>query len=317
MTKIYVSSVGGDIAQSIIEIIANHYSDAKIYGTDLHAENAGVELLANFELSPLANSGGYISWLQSYLKENGIDFFIPVNENELAALSKLSDESLEMVLGKTKIIWAGVNCITIFGSKYKTSKYLTEIGVGTPRVFLTPSQIDISDFPVIVKPESGSGSRLLHICYSRAQVEAAIISTPNYVIQKYVGETEREFSAAIFRSESGVTRVIVFQRRLSGGLTTWARVVNEKSYFQMCENLADSVDLVGSINVQFRLDHGFPSVFEVNGRFSSTILMRHLLGFQDLIWSLGDLDSFLDFDSSKIEGAVAYKLHSVHIRGPE
>lgn len=42
------------------------------------------------------------------------------------------------------------------------------------------------------------------------------------------------------------------------------------------------------MNVQLRLtDHG-PRVFEINPRFSSTVLMRHRLGFSDVLWAIDE-----------------------------
>ena len=51
--------------------------------------------------------------------------------------------------------------------------------------------------------------------------------------------------------------------------------------------IAESLDLFGSINIQLRLvEKEGPMVFEINPRFSSTVGMRHMIGFSDLIWSI-------------------------------
>ena len=52
--------------------------------------------------------------------------------------------------------------------------------------------------------------------------------------------------------------------------------------------LAVKLNLIGSINLQLRITKNLPKVFEINPRFSSTILYRHLFGFEDLIWSIED-----------------------------
>ena len=53
-------------------------------------------------------------------------------------------------------------------------------------------------------------------------------------------------------------------------------------------NLAVKINLEGSINVQLRLTEKGPVVFEINPRFSSTVLFRHMFGFKDLEWSIQD-----------------------------
>ena len=57
----------------------------------------------------------------------------------------------------------------------------------------------------------------------------------------------------------------------------------------MCKHIANEVSLLGSMNVQLRLTNEGPRIFEINPRFSSTVLMRHLIGFQDLIWTINDI----------------------------
>ena len=47
-----------------------------------------------------------------------------------------------------------------------------------------------------------------------------------------------------------------------------------------------------------------PRVFEINPRFSSTVLMRHRLGFTDLLWAIEEAEgkeiNYLPVSSNKI-----------------
>jgi carbamoyl-phosphate synthase large subunit len=58
----------------------------------------------------------------------------------------------------------------------------------------------------------------------------------------------------------------------------------------MCVSIAIGLDLRGSMNVQMRLTDQGPRVFEINPRFSSTVLMRHRIGFTDVIWALNEVE---------------------------
>lgn len=42
-------------------------------------------------------------------------------------------------------------------------------------------------------------------------------------------------------------------------------------------------------NIQLRTNEGEAIAFEINPRFSSSMFFRHLLGFEDLQWSLDEL----------------------------
>jgi carbamoyl-phosphate synthase large subunit len=44
------------------------------------------------------------------------------------------------------------------------------------------------------------------------------------------------------------------------------------------------------MNIQLRLTDQGPRVFEINPRFSSTVLMRHRIGFSDLLWALSEAE---------------------------
>ena len=105
--------------------------------------------------------------------------------------------------------------------------------------------------------------------------------------QEYLPETKGEFTCGVYRCLDDSVRVIAMRRRLAAGVTAYAQVVNEASIMKLCRRIAESLDLRGSINVQLRLVEGRgPVVFEINPRFSSTVGMRHRIGFCDLIWSI-------------------------------
>ena len=58
----------------------------------------------------------------------------------------------------------------------------------------------------------------------------------------------------------------------------------------MCKTIAEGLDLHGSMNIQLRITVNGPRVFEINPRFSSTTLMRHIVGFTDVLWVLDELE---------------------------
>ena len=58
-----------------------------------------------------------------------------------------------------------------------------------------------------------------------------------------------------------------------------------------------------------------PVVFEINPRFSSTVLFRHLLGFEDLKWSIEELlgDEISNFNKPK-NGIEFFKGYNEYIK---
>lgn len=82
----------------------------------------------------------------------------------------------------------------------------------------------------------------------------------------------------------------------------------------MCEVIAQGLDLCGSMNIQLRLTENGPRVFEINPRFSSTVLMRHRMGYTDVLWAIDEAEGkSIDFPEIvqdqmmvRLQGAAVY-----------
>ena len=78
---------------------------------------------------------------------------------------------------------------------------------------------------------------------------------------------------------------------------------------QLLEFVAHRLQLRGSINVQLRKTTRGPVIFEINPRFSSTVMFRHQLGFTDLLWSLQEARGQLPGPQSKPQiGSKFYRV---------
>jgi carbamoyl-phosphate synthase large subunit len=117
--------------------------------------------------------------------------------------------------------------------------------------------------------------------------------------QEYLPGTKGEFTCGVYRCLDDSVRVVAMRRRLAAGVTAYAQVVHEESIEKLCKQIAESLNLRGSINIQLRILEGRgPVVFEINPRFSSTVGMRHRIGFCDLIWSIQEQYSQVPADNA-------------------
>jgi carbamoyl-phosphate synthase large subunit len=161
---------------------------------------------------------------------------------------------------------------------------LNSIDLNPPKLFSNYKKI--IDFPVVIKPDVGRGSKNIFVCLNQLQVKAALALVENPIIQEYIPSPETEYTCVVYRNLKFETVCIVFHRYLSGGLTSWAEVVNDPIIKNICVRIADELNLNGSINIQLRKSKDRIAIFEINSRFSSTVFMRSLAGFNDLLWSL-------------------------------
>ena len=236
-------------------------------------------------LLPPVTSPAYIDRLSEYLAKEKIDIFIPTSEAELRWFV---EANADLNVLPSHCLKASSKAMKIGFDKFLTSRHLVAHGMPAPWVSVaSDSDLGAPEIPCIFKSRAGAGNSSVFyidnyeksICFQRA--------FPDYIWQQFLPLSRGEFTCAVYRCLDGSTRVIAMRRRLSSGVTSFAQVVNNPLIDTLCINIAESLSLFGSINVQLRLvDNDVPMVFEINPRFSSTVGMRHAIGFSDLIWSI-------------------------------
>ena len=82
--------------------------------------------------------------------------------------------------------------------------------------------------------------------------------------------------------------VLQLLRKLIVRVTAWCSFINNREVLEICKTVAKNIDLQGSMNIQLRITKSGPTIFEINPRFSSSVLMCHRLGFCDLLWTLSE-----------------------------
>jgi carbamoyl-phosphate synthase large subunit len=227
-----------------------------------------------------------------------------------------SEQNILKTIGKAKMITASALALEIGFDKFKTAEFLKKENLPFPETFLAKSLKRIDNFPVILKSKTGSGSKDIHKINS---IEEFLFHTKNtiddYVVQEFISDEKGEFTCGVFRSSSKEIRTQIFKRELTSGYSGYGEVIENTNISNLLEKIAVKLDLVGSINIQLRIKENQPKVFEINPRFSSTVLFRHLLGFEDLIWSIEDLLGYtLSDNRSNVVGRKFYKGFEEYIK---
>lgn len=284
MKKILITGIGGDIAQSTAKIVRQYYPHAILIGTDLHNQHGGELFVDKFALCATASSSDYLPGLADLIDKEGVDVVIPMTEPELTVLGPLINE-------RRDIHWvtAGSQVISVGLDKLATAKALEGIGLPIPWTIPITSGAP-KNYPCILKARFGSGSRSVFVVKDAA--EAAYLSErhPDAIYQELLEPADREVTCAIYRTKEGEVSTLQMLRKLVGGFTGWATVIDDDAIEKMCEKIATSFNLLGSMNVQLRVTNAGPRIFEINPRISSTVLMRHHLGFTDVVWALDEIE---------------------------
>lgn len=281
-----VSGAAADIGQSITSILNSVYRDASVFGCDIHVEYLAQDLYREIAILPPASSQDYFDCLSSLIEKYAIDVFIPTSEAELRLFAHKQSLLTEHL--SCHCLMASYKAMNIGFDKLDTVNHLHNHSLPAPwAVLASDTESGAPEIPCILKSRTGSGNSSVYFIddYDKSLHLQKIF--PDYIWQQYLPLSKGEYTCGVYRCLDSSTRVIVLRRRLSSGVTSFAEVVKEPDIDSLCVSIADSLELQGSINIQLRyVDKVGPMVFEINPRFSSTVGMRHKIGFSDLIWSI-------------------------------
>ncbi|WP_103069041.1 ATP-grasp domain-containing protein [Aquimarina sediminis] len=283
--NVLVTGCGGDIGQSIGKILNENENIDYLMGCDISDKNAGQFIYKNFFLGLPYTHKDYLTKIEQVVEDNNIDLIIPISEPELRFFSK--SKILDKI-GSARMVCANESSLEIGFDKLKTANFLKENNLPFPDTQLIESYPGQENFPVIVKSRTGSGSSKVNIVKDSFEFNYLKNKHKDYIVQEYLSSEQGEYTCGLFRSKKGEIRSIILKRELTGGYSGYGEVVSNIEISELLKKIAEKLHLVGSINVQLRLTSKGPVVFEINPRFSSTVLFRHMFGFKDLLWSIED-----------------------------
>lgn len=282
--NILISAANSDISTAIARIMQLNYPEASLVGVAPDGLWPGNHFYKNIESVPfIGPDNEYIIRINNIIKKYDIDLFIPISEKELAffASPDAPKVDVDMLINPKEVI---ETCL----DKYKTYLWLKEIGISVPETYLFNDQKSF-EWPVVVKPRKSAGSKNIFTAKNKIFLNAIrqeysdIID--QYIIQRQISDATQEYTCALWRQKNDF-RFLILHRKLQGGLTSEAKVVRNISIEDTLNKIQKNIFGDFFINVQLRLENGVPYVFEINPRFSSTVIMRHKIGFQDLVWSI-------------------------------
>lgn len=298
--NVLISGVAGDIGVGVARILKKWGIFGKLHGIDVNPDHYASLFLDVCAESPRANDKDYLPWLTEYTSKHKINLFIPTSEAELSVLA----ETDVLKIGDADVLINSKFIVQTCLDKFDCLEYLSSNGVAVPKYGLVGNDVP-DDFPVIVKPRSGQGSKGV-LCVNTPR-EFEKISSGNLLWQTYLQPDDEEYTCAIFVSKAAITNKLVIRRKLVGGLTGSGEVVNNPIIDEYLSSIVKTLNLTGALNIQLRLTSEGARLFEINPRLSSTVVFRDLMGFQDLRWWTSDvLGLGISFETSLPEEGTRF-----------
>ncbi len=293
--KILVTGAGSELACSIIKACRQFTMPVHVLGCDITKNAVGRFLCDDFAKVPKALDKDYIMALGALVKKNDIGVVIPCTEAELPVLAKERDSFFQEF--GAKILVNSLSEYERFNDKWFAFQWFKKKDIPAPETFKVNNDHETIGcaarklgFPIMIKPAFGGGSRHIFKALNSGELEKYLAVVPDPLLQEYLSSGRGEYTAGTYRDKDNFVHVIIFKRTLKFGMTNTAGTITDQPDLEaFCRDVILKTNLEGSNNIQFRLSDDGPKVLEINPRFSGTVGLRALCGFNDVEMWVADI----------------------------
>jgi carbamoyl-phosphate synthase large subunit len=284
--RVLVTAVDGDSGQGLVKALRLSRSFMELHGCDASGRGVGGTFVRSLHLVPPASAGRpYLERLDGICRKYRLDAVVPSTPAEIDLLRGVPLPS-------------GVPVISLPPSYRETyddklrcyralegAVPLAPFADGADREAVG-RLVAHHGFPVIVKRRRGRGGESFQVVRRKEELEPALETTPDPVVQGYIDDAEGEFTVGVFAADGRITAIGFRRRRGRTGSSWFAETVDDPEVEAYAETIARVSGLRGSANVLVRKSADGVRLLEVNARFSSLSLARAYAGFRDVEWSI-------------------------------
>jgi carbamoyl-phosphate synthase large subunit len=212
---------------------------------------------------PRVDDPVYVPFLGQVVGEHDVRLVVPLTDLDQLALSKRRDEIGALVLLPEPEV------VERTTDKYLTHRFCEEHGIDSPPTWLPEELPAEIDFPVLVKPRRGFGSRHIFLARDRAELDFFLryTSVPSMVQRACTGD---EFSIDVFcdlegRCLNAIPRTMIESK---GGESIKGMSIKDWTLIEFGRRVAETLGVKGPANIQcFRTEEGRHEITDVNTRF--------------------------------------------------
>jgi carbamoyl-phosphate synthase large subunit len=266
-----------------------HKSDisGKIITADLKTNAPAAFLADTAELAPRIDNPDYVEKLLDICDRYQVKLLIPLIDTELYLLSlykqKFSDHGVTLLMSS---VLANEICY----SKKKTGAFFLEIGVKTPKIYEL-SEVEDLNFPLVLKPDTGSSSVGLYYINNRAELEFFFNYVENAIIQELIIGEEYTIDTLVDFQGNVVSIVPRLRLETRAGEISKGTTVKNPALIAAAKHVVESLPgAIGCVTVQCFLQSDGEIIFiEINPRFSGGYPLSYRAGADFPSWILQSL----------------------------
>lgn len=289
---VVVTAVGAIIGQGIVSSLRRAGLSAQIIGVDRDAHGIGCYWCDEFFPKPPCSeeSPEYFDFWKNLLIGENVDLVLPGLESDVLFFNR----NRALVQGtKARVALNNFELIELAQDKLVFGEALRPLGLShIPGCLSVDWQDAINRLgapPLLLKPRRGNGSRGVTILRDKHDFDYwSRKSTDEFLIQKFVGSDDMEFTVGAFGFGDGTgLPPIIFRRKLSvAGNTQYAEVVDHPILARTVEVISSFFKPLGPTNYQFRMEGDTPYLLEINPRFSSSTSLRAAFGYNEALMAV-------------------------------
>lgn len=263
MTRVLVTGAGGPAGVAVIRSLLQR-EGVEVFAADMDGWASGLYLVpaGQRRIVPPGKSADFVDALVALCAADDIDVLFSTVDVELPPLARRRDE-LGAALAAPSLDTLET-CLDKFALAVRCSPLLR-----TPITHLVgpAARAEAWEFPIIVKPRSGAGSRGVRLVHSADDL-AALGDDESLIAQEHLPGDE--YSVDVFANADGhvVAAVPRTRTRVDSGVSIAGLTVRDDGLESTAAAVAQAIALTGVANVQLRRDvNGVPALLEVNPRF--------------------------------------------------
>ena len=263
--RVLVTGVGGPAAVSVIKSLKLDPT-VQLLAADMDPWAAGLYLVPADArtLIPAGLDPNFASAVLARCVALGVHVLIPTVDAEMRPLARAR---AEYAAAGIELMLAPERALDLTLDKLALAR-CCEGQVRVPRTERFDGAVDPGswDYPVILKPRTGSGSRDISVVASAREL-AVLERSPEFIVQEYLPGDE--YSIDVLSDTRGhvIAAVPRVRARVDSGVSVAGRTVHDPELEQLGATVASVTGLTYISNVQARRDvAGRPALLEVNPR---------------------------------------------------
>jgi carbamoyl-phosphate synthase large subunit len=240
----------------------------RVIVTDVNPLSPAVHVADKAYRVPLAHDPDYLPELLKICEREDIQLAIPTIDDELELFGASRQTFADLgVLAACSSQESAALC----NDKYATWKRLAAAGVPAARTYVPGELPAHPKFPLFIKPRVGRGAVGAYMIRNQRDLDFFLDYVDRPVIQQYLDSPE--YTIDVLCDSRARPLSIVPRERVvvRAGVIDRGRTVKSSALLELAEQVCAAIPFFGPINIQCRMRDGWPSVFEINPRFSGGI----------------------------------------------